>query len=61
MTTLFSVIIITATVLAVVIAMVIAVVIGLVEALKFLLWVGIVILIIGVIGWLLRRISGQRS
>lgn len=30
-----------------------------VSALKFLLWVGIVLLILAVIGWLLRSIRGR--
>ena len=34
---------------------------GFVQAVNFLLWVGIVLLIIAVIGWLFRLISGRRS
>ncbi|MET2011100.1 hypothetical protein ABXJ56_06070 [Microbacterium chocolatum] len=30
-----------------------------VEAVKFLLWLGIVIVVIGVIAWLLRSITGR--
>jgi hypothetical protein len=32
-----------------------------VAAVKFLLWIGIVLLILGIIGWLLRTISGRRA
>ena len=47
--------------------LIIAIIVGLVllfsgifvSALKFLLWVGIVILILAVIGWLLRSIRGR--
>jgi hypothetical protein len=34
---------------------------GFVQALNWLLWVGIVLLIIAVIVWLLRFISGRRA
>jgi hypothetical protein len=34
---------------------------GLVKAVSFLLWVGIVLLIIAVIAFLIRSISGRRS
>ncbi len=34
---------------------------GFVKAVSFLLWVGIVLLIIAVIAWLLRAITGRRS
>lgn len=34
---------------------------GFVPALNFLLWVGIVLLVIAVIVWLARMISGRRS
>ena len=34
---------------------------GFVQALNWLLWVGIVLLIIAVIIWLVRLISGRRS
>lgn len=30
-----------------------------VEAVKFLLWLGIVIVVIGIIAWLLRSITGR--
>ncbi|WFR66438.1 hypothetical protein P9139_16650 [Curtobacterium flaccumfaciens] len=47
--------------------LIIAIIVGLVllfsgifvSALKFLLWVGIVILLLAVIGWLLRSIRGR--
>jgi hypothetical protein len=47
--------------------LIIAIIVGLVllfsgifvAALKFLLWVGIVLLLLGVIGWLLRSIRGR--
>lgn len=32
-----------------------------VKAVGFLIWVGIVLLIVAVIGWLLRSISGRRT
>jgi hypothetical protein len=34
---------------------------GFVQAVNFLLWVGLVLLIIAVIAWLIRFISGRRS
>ncbi|WIB77171.1 hypothetical protein DEJ28_16215 [Curtobacterium sp. MCPF17_002] len=34
---------------------------GFAASLKFLLWVGIVLLIIAVIAWLLRTLTGRRS
>lgn len=34
---------------------------GFVQSLNFLLWVGIVLLVIAVIVWLARMISGRRS
>lgn len=34
---------------------------GLVPALNFLLWVGIVLLVLALIGWLVRSLSGRRS
>lgn len=44
-----------------IIAVVLLFVGGFVESVKFLLWVGIVLLIIAVIAWLIRSISGRRS
>ncbi len=34
---------------------------GFVKAVNFLLWVGIVLLILAVIAWLFRYLSGRRS
>lgn len=34
---------------------------GLVESLQFLLWVGIVLLVLAVIVWLVRMLTGNRS
>ncbi len=34
---------------------------GFVKAVNFLLWVGIILLIVAVIGWLFRFITGRRS
>lgn len=47
-------------VVLIIIAIVLAVVGGLVEAVKFLLWVGIVLLILAVIAWLLRSLTGRK-
>jgi hypothetical protein len=47
-------------ILVVVAAIVLALVGGLVEALQFLLWIGIILLVLAVIAWLLRMISGRR-
>ena len=44
----------------VIIAIILAIVGGLVEAVNFLLWVGIILLIIAVIAWLLRSIGAKR-
>ncbi|MGO3146091.1 MAG: hypothetical protein ACTIJ6_00285 [Leucobacter sp.] len=44
----------------IVIAIILALVGGFVKAVSFLLWVGIVLLVIAVIMWLLRSISGSR-
>ena len=44
----------------IVIAIILALVGGFVEAVNFLLWVGVVLLVIAVIAWLLRSISGSR-
>lgn len=44
-----------------IIAIVLLFVGGFVGAVKFLLWVGIVLLIVAVIGWLFRYISGRRT
>ncbi len=34
---------------------------GFVQAVNFLLWIGIILLIVAVIGWLFRVITGRRS
>ena len=34
---------------------------GFVEALQFLLWVGIILLVLAVIVWLVRMLTGNRS
>ncbi|SDQ07002.1 hypothetical protein SAMN02800687_0129 [Curtobacterium sp. UNCCL20] len=44
-----------------VIAVILLFVGGFAASLKFLLWVGIVLLIIAVIAWLLRSLTGRRS
>ncbi len=44
-----------------VIAVILLFVGGFVEAVGFLLWVGIVLLIIAIIGWVIRFITGRRS
>lgn len=44
-----------------VIAIILLFVGGFVQALNFLLWIGIILLIVAVIGWLFRLISGRRS
>lgn len=43
----------------IVIAIILAIVGGLVEAVNFLLWVGVILLILAVIAWLLRSISSK--
>jgi len=48
-------------VIVAIIAIILLFVGGFVESVKFLLWVGIVLLIIAVIVWLLRSISGRRN
>lgn len=45
----------------VVIAIILAITGGLVQSLQFLLWVGIVLLVLAIIVWLLRRVSGRKS
>ena len=49
-------------VLAIIILIAIALLItgGMIQSLNFLLWVGLVLLIVSVISWLLRSISGRR-
>jgi hypothetical protein len=43
----------------IIVAIVLAVTGGLVSSVNFLLWVGIVLLILAVIAWLIRSISGR--
>ncbi|GAA4483802.1 hypothetical protein [Microbacterium panaciterrae] len=45
----------------IVIAIILAVTGGLVQSLNFLLWVGIVLLVLAVIAWLLRSVTGRRT
>ncbi len=44
-----------------IIAIILLLVGGFVQAVNFLLWIGIILLIVAVIGWLFRFISGRRS
>lgn len=46
-------------IIIIVIAVILAVTGGLVSSLNFLLWVGIVLLVIAVIAWLIRSLSGR--
>ena len=46
-------------IIIIVIAVVLAITGGLVPALNFLLWVGIILLVIAVIAWLIRSLSGR--
>lgn len=46
-------------VIIIVAAIVLAVVGGLVEAVNFLLWVGIILAILAVIAWLIRSLTGR--
>ena len=48
-------------ILLAIIAIILLFVGGFVKAVGFLLWVGLVLLIISVIAWLLRYISGRRA
>ena len=43
----------------IIVAIVLAITGGLVQSVNFLLWVGIVLLILAVIAWLIRSISGR--
>ena len=47
-------------VIIVIVAIILAITGGLVQSLNFLLWVGIVLLILAVIAFLIRSISGRR-
>jgi hypothetical protein len=44
----------------IVIAIILAITGGLVQSLQFLLWVGVVLLVIAIIVWLLRSLSGKK-
>ena len=48
-------------VIVLIIAVILLFVGGFVQAVQWLLWVGIVLLIIAVIAWLFRMISGRKS
>lgn len=48
-------------VIVLIIAVILLFVGGFVQAVNWLLWVGIVLLIIAVIAWLFRMISGRKS
>ncbi|WP_162842920.1 hypothetical protein [Microterricola pindariensis] len=48
-------------VIIIVVAIVLAITGGFVQSLNFLLWVGIVLLIVAVIAWLIRSLSGRRN
>jgi hypothetical protein len=46
-------------VIIIIIAIVLAIVGGLVEAVNFLLWVGLILLILAVIAWAIRSLTGR--
>jgi hypothetical protein len=46
-------------IIVIVIAVILAITGGLVSSLNFLLWVGIILLVIAVIAWLIRSVSGR--
>ena len=48
-------------IIVVVVAVILAITGGLVPSLKFLLWVGLVLLAIAVIAWLIRMIAGRNT
>lgn len=48
-------------IIAAIIAILLLVTGGLIHALNFLLWVGVILLVLAVIGWLIRSISSRRS
>lgn len=48
-------------VIIIIIAVVLAIVGGLVEAVSFLLWVGIILAVLALIAWLLRSLSGNKN
>jgi hypothetical protein len=46
-------------IIIIIVAIVLAVTGGLVSSVNFLLWVGIILLILAVIAWLIRSLSGR--
>lgn len=46
-------------IIIVVVAVILAITGGLVQSLNFLLWVGIIVLVLAVIAWLIRSMSGR--
>lgn len=48
-------------IIIVVVAIALAIVGGFVKAVGFLLWVGIILLILAVIAWLIRLLTGSRT
>ena len=46
-------------IIIIVVAVILAITGGLVSSLNFLLWVGIILLVIAVIAWLIRSLSGR--
>lgn len=46
--------------LIIIVAIILALVGGFVEAVNFLLWVGLVLLVVAIIAWLLRSIAGSK-
>lgn len=48
-------------IILIIIAIIVAIVGGLIEAVNFLLWVGLILLILAVIAWLLRSVTGRRG
>ncbi|UOQ60232.1 hypothetical protein MUN76_14510 [Leucobacter rhizosphaerae] len=48
-------------IIIIIVAIVLAIVGGLVEAVNFLLWVGIILAILAVIAWLIRSLTGRKS
>ena len=48
-------------IIAAIVAIILLFVGGFVQAMQWLLWVGIILLVIAVIAWLFRYLSGRRS
>ena len=48
-------------VIVAIIAVILLLVGGFVQALQFLLWIGAILLIVVIIAWLVRTLSGRRS